>query len=131
MVPFDLFGTPWVLFRDETGAAACIKDSCAHRACPLSLGKVINGQVQCAYHGWEFDSSGTCTKMPSTKLCSGVGVAALPCFEKHGFVWVWPGEEPPKELPPDYTAPPPGFDVHAEIMVSRGHGCWGRAGCDL
>lgn len=38
MVPFDLFGVPWVLFRDKHGAPSCIKDSCAHRACPLSLG---------------------------------------------------------------------------------------------
>ena len=36
---FELFGEPWVLFRDEKGAAACVKDECAHRACPLSLGK--------------------------------------------------------------------------------------------
>lgn len=40
LIPFELFGEPWVLFRDETGAAACVKDECAHRACPLSLGKV-------------------------------------------------------------------------------------------
>lgn len=47
LVPFDLFGESWVLFRDEKGAAACIKDTCAHRACPLSLGKVTDGQVGC------------------------------------------------------------------------------------
>lgn len=117
MVPFDLFGVPWVLFRDEHGAPTCIKDSCAHRACPLSLGKVINGHVQCPYHGWEFDGSGACTKMPSTRMCPGVGVAALPCVEKDGFVWVWPGDGPPHDLPPDFTAPPAGYDVHAEIMV--------------
>jgi len=117
MVPFDLFGVPWVLFRDEHGAPACIKDSCAHRACPLSLGKVVNGQVQCAYHGWEFDGSGACTKMPSARLCPGVAVSALPCVEKDGFVWVWPGDGPPSELPPDFAAPPPGYEVHAEIMV--------------
>ena len=51
MVPIDLFGEPWVLFRDESGAAACVRDECAHRACPLSLGRVIDGRVQCAYHG--------------------------------------------------------------------------------
>lgn len=40
LIPFELLGEPWVLFRDETGAAACVKDECAHRACPLSLGTV-------------------------------------------------------------------------------------------
>jgi len=46
MVPIELFGEPWVLFRDEHGAAACVRDECAHRACPLSLGNVIDGRVQ-------------------------------------------------------------------------------------
>ena len=36
-LPFELFGEPWVLFRDASGAPACVKDECAHRACPLSL----------------------------------------------------------------------------------------------
>ena len=37
MVTMELFGEPWVLFRDAQGLAACVKDACAHRACPLSL----------------------------------------------------------------------------------------------
>lgn len=36
LVPFDLMGVPWVLFRDQTGSPACLLDACAHRACPLS-----------------------------------------------------------------------------------------------
>ncbi len=51
LVPFDLCGEPWVLFRDERGQPACIKDQCAHRACPLSAGKMVEGQVMCPYHG--------------------------------------------------------------------------------
>ncbi len=69
-----------------------------HRACPLSLGKVIDGKVSCAYHGWEFNGAGECTKMPSTMQCSHIGVAALPCVEKDGFVWVWPGLGAPPEV---------------------------------
>lgn len=103
-------------FRDASGAASCIKDECAHRACPLSLGKVIDGKVSCAYHGWEFDSDGACTKMPSTKHCRGVGVAALPTVEKDGFVWVWPGDAAPTQVP-DFSKPPEGYQVHAEVMV--------------
>lgn len=46
LVPFDLFGQAWVLFRDARGVAACVRDQCAHRACPLSLGRVVDGKVQ-------------------------------------------------------------------------------------
>jgi len=37
MVTMELFGEPWVMFREAQGLAACVKDACAHRACPLSL----------------------------------------------------------------------------------------------
>ncbi|GLI60511.1 hypothetical protein VaNZ11_002675 [Volvox africanus] len=117
LVPFELFGEPWVMFRDEKGQPACIKDECAHRACPLSLGKVVEGQVVCAYHGWEFNGDGHCTKMPSTPHCRNVGVSALPCAEKDGFIWVWPGDGLPAQTLPDFARPPEGFQVHAEIMV--------------
>lgn len=55
-------------------------------------------QVSCAYHGWQFDGDGSCTKMPSTVHCRNVSVAALPCVEKDGFIWVWPGEGVPPEV---------------------------------
>ena len=51
MVPFELFGQAWVLFRDAEGRPACVRDECAHRACPLSLGRVVEGQLECPYHG--------------------------------------------------------------------------------
>ena len=58
MIPFDLFNVPWVAFRDEKGSAGCIKDECAHIApCPVSLGKLVDGKVQCPYHGWEYGTN--------------------------------------------------------------------------
>ena len=49
-------GQPIVLFRDASGTAAALEDRCAHRNAPLSLGRVCNGRLQCAYHGWEYDA---------------------------------------------------------------------------
>lgn len=51
MVPIELFNETWVLFRDQDGKPACVRDECAHRACPLSLGRVVDGQIECPYHG--------------------------------------------------------------------------------
>jgi len=68
LVPLELFGEPWVLFRRSDGQPSCIRDSCSHRACPLSLGKVNDGEVSCAYHGWSFNGHGECTAMPSMCL---------------------------------------------------------------
>ena len=50
-VPIDCFEQPWVIFRGEDGKPGCVRNTCAHRACPLDLGSVNNGRIQCPYHG--------------------------------------------------------------------------------
>ena len=122
LVPFELLGQAWVLFRDETGSVACVRDECAHRACPLSLGRVIEGRIQCPYHGWEYTGAGECVSMPSTRQCGGVCVSSLTCQESDGFVFVWPGTGPVPELP-TLATPPEGYVIHAEIEVQPLYFC--------
>jgi len=117
MIPFDLFGTSFVLFRDEAGAPSCVFDECAHRACPLSLGSVQDGQISCAYHGWQFDRTGACTKMPSTAFCKGVTIQSLNTSEKDGMIWVWAGEMEPFRAIPDIGQSPDGHTVHSELVL--------------
>ena len=81
-----------VLWRDATGGVQAFADQCPHRGARLSLGRVTpQGQLECPYHGWQFEGSGQCTHVP-----------ALPAFappathcarrheacEAHGLVWV-------------------------------------------
>lgn len=129
-VSFELFGQPWVLFRNEAGEPACVKDECAHRACPLSLGKVIDGNIQCAYHGWQYNQQGRCVSMPSTVACPNIGVSSMACKEEAGFVLVWPGQGPEPAVP--NLAPPEGFQIHAEIEVCARNGFYtwaSQCGC--
>lgn len=96
-----ILGEPIVLFRDGAGKAAALVDRCPHRNVQLSLGAVTNGQLQCPYHGWEFDGSGACSKIPS--LIAGEGIPSTakcgtyPVVEQHGYLWVWVGDAPPPE----------------------------------
>ncbi|OAE27387.1 hypothetical protein AXG93_2015s1140 [Marchantia polymorpha subsp. ruderalis] len=40
-------------------------DACPHRTAPLSEGRIHeSGHLQCSYHGWTFNSSGSCTMIP-------------------------------------------------------------------
>ena len=132
MIPFDLFNVPWVAFRDADGAAGCVKDECAHRACPISLGKLVDGRVQCPYHGWEYTTGGECVKMPSIKkLLPNVYVDAAPVVERDGLLYVWAGRwsedggegaagkaRAAEMLESGAShATPPGFDVMAEVTV--------------
>mmetsp|Transcript_32524 Transcript_32524/g.45104 ORF Transcript_32524/g.45104 Transcript_32524/m.45104 type:complete len:531 (-) Transcript_32524:231-1823(-) len=117
LIPLDLFGKSWVLFRDAAGKASCLMDECAHRACPLSLGSVSEGQVACAYHGWKFDGAGACTEMPSSPMCSGVNVQSLPIEEKDGFIFIWAGEDREPDLNIPDLRPPEGYTIHSEITM--------------
>lgn len=115
MVPMECFEEPWVLFRGKDGKPGCVQNTCAHRACPLDLGSINEGRIQCPYHGWEYSTDGTCEKMPSTKF-RNVKIRALPCFEQEGMIWIWPGDDPPASNLPSLL-PPSGFQIHAEIVM--------------
>ncbi|XP_006662080.1 LOW QUALITY PROTEIN: chlorophyllide a oxygenase, chloroplastic [Oryza brachyantha] len=115
MVPIDCFEEQWVIFRGKDGRPGCVQNTCAHRACPLHLGSVSEGRIQCPYHGWEYSTDGKCEKMPSTKMLD-VRIRSLPCFEQEGMVWIWPGNDPPKSTIPSLL-PPSGFTIHAEIVM--------------
>jgi phenylpropionate dioxygenase-like ring-hydroxylating dioxygenase large terminal subunit len=43
-------------WRDGTGNLSCLPDKCPHRGVELSKGKVLNGHLQCPFHGFEYDT---------------------------------------------------------------------------
>ncbi len=101
--PFLLNGLPLVTFRDSSGQSVALLDRCAHRNAPLSAGRVIDGNIRCHYHGWEFDGAGTCKAVPG--LCGepdhpGRRVPSFACRDSQGWLWVYseanvtPGREP-------------------------------------
>ncbi len=62
--PFELLGEKIVLWLNESGVPAAVRDRCCHRSARLSQGKVIDGNIRCPYHGWSFNGSGACVKVP-------------------------------------------------------------------
>lgn len=50
-------GRKIVLWRTGGGLAAW-EDLCVHRGAQLSLGRIVDGCLQCPYHGWTYDGSG-------------------------------------------------------------------------
>src|ERR1039457_1434555 len=60
-----ILGIPVVFFRNREGLASALLDRCPHRNVPLSLGSIARaGNIQCAYHGWQFDGQGQCQLVP-------------------------------------------------------------------
>lgn len=79
-------------------------DVCIHRGGPLSGGKVKRGCVECPYHGWQFDETGACVKIPANRdevpIPKKARVDTYPCVERYGFIWVFLGDLPEDERPP-------------------------------
>ena len=89
--PFTLLGEKIVLWKGADGKPAALRDRCCHRTAQLSKGFVENGNIVCGYHGWNYDASGACVKIPQapgTAIPSGASVPAYHCEEKYGYVWV-------------------------------------------
>jgi phenylpropionate dioxygenase-like ring-hydroxylating dioxygenase large terminal subunit len=90
----ELLGVPWVVARLSGGLAAFV-DRCPHRFAPMSAGRVVDGVLECAYHGWRFRGDGGCTTIPA--LGPGAHLPARACLapaavvaEKYGLVWIAP-----------------------------------------
>jgi len=61
---FWLLGIPLVAFR-VAGKPVVLNDRCPHRRAPLSSGSLVDGAIECPYHGWRFDLDGACVAIPS------------------------------------------------------------------
>jgi vanillate O-demethylase monooxygenase subunit len=85
-------GQPMVLFRGQDDKATALEDFCPHRGAPLSLGFVREGQLVCGYHGLTLACDGHVASMPGQRTASFPRARAFPVVERHGFVWVWPGD---------------------------------------
>ncbi|CAN6476346.1 unnamed protein product [Victoria cruziana] len=133
----------------EDGKWQVFDDLCPHRLAPLSEGRIDrNGRLQCVYHGWCFDGSGSCKYIPqapqdgppvhtSKRACA----FAYPSIEQNGIVWFWPSTDPqykdigeklkppllPKVDHPSYTSLlasrdiPYGYEVLIENLMDPAH----------
>lgn len=98
-----LLDTPLVLFRNQSESAGALLDRCPHRNVPLSLGAVKGENLECVYHGWQFDRRGICQAVPGLvdeHKSTGRRVPAFAVREQDGFVWVYATPEvEPKRAP--------------------------------
>ncbi|MBL8384717.1 MAG: aromatic ring-hydroxylating dioxygenase subunit alpha [Burkholderiales bacterium] len=85
-------GQAIVFYRAEGGAVAALEDFCPHRGAALSLGRVTEGRLVCGYHGLEMGPDGRTLAMPCQRVQKFPAIRAYPVIERHGFIWVWPGD---------------------------------------
>jgi phenylpropionate dioxygenase-like ring-hydroxylating dioxygenase large terminal subunit len=100
-----LFGQDIVIWRKQDNSLAAIDARCPHMGASLAVGRVVDDAVECPYHGFLYDSAGTCIKTPLRSeealiprtLCNRSYAVA----DKAGWVFLFWGEtaDATKEIP--------------------------------
>lgn len=118
MLAKKMLGEPLLLGRDSEGKVFAMRDICPHQAVPLSEGSFNGKEVMCCFHGWCFDTAGTCTAIPSLveeqeSLACKIKVKSYPVREVLGAVWVYFGDKT-EDLPEVPYAPGLGDNLYEQ-----------------
>lgn len=82
-----------VIYRTRAGNPVGLSNRCAHHHFPLSKGRIIDDRVECGYHGFTFDCTGVCTRIPGqVRIPEKVRVRSYPVVERWKWIWVWMGD---------------------------------------
>jgi phenylpropionate dioxygenase-like ring-hydroxylating dioxygenase large terminal subunit len=98
--PVRLFGEDLVIFKDDKGRYGLVGRRCPHRGTDLAYGRLEDGGLRCAFHGWLFDVNGKCMQTPAepddSNLRANIRAKSYPVVEKSGilFAYMGPGEPP-------------------------------------
>jgi phenylpropionate dioxygenase-like ring-hydroxylating dioxygenase large terminal subunit len=122
--PVRLLGQDLVLWRSNEGLCAW-PDFCLHRGARLSGGRVQDWCLVCPYHGWNYDASGRCVRIPAHPAQPPPARARAVTYcvkEMYGLVWVCIGA--PRADVPVFTeyADSSFRKVHAGPYLFRAHG---------
>lgn len=113
-----LYGRDVVIWRTASAVAAG-DDLCSHHGAKLSLGKVCNNRLRCPYHGWEYDETGVCTRIPAeprTRIPKYARINTMYATVEYGdLIWVHPNQ-------PDGLKPPslPHYEDPEYSVLSAG-----------
>jgi phenylpropionate dioxygenase-like ring-hydroxylating dioxygenase large terminal subunit len=122
-------GTRVVLFRGRDGIPHALLDRCPHRGAALSLGRVVDGCIECPFHGWRFESNGATVRVPwnpDAKL-QNLRATPVPARELAGQLWIYTAtiDNPPDEPTVNEYLLDPGIRVSGQVIEWRAH--WTRA----
>ena len=92
----ELLGEGYIVTKVD-GHISVFLDRCPHRNARLSDGRVVEGNVECPYHGWRFDNHGRCSLIPAL----GPGATVPPTShltkvataQRYDLLWISP-EDP-------------------------------------
>lgn len=87
---------PVLLVRADDGNVRAFLNACRHRGTRLACEQAGKTKLfVCPFHAWSFNRAGELVGMPEEHTFGEVdraalGLATLPCEERHGLIWVKP-----------------------------------------
>lgn len=115
-------GKTLVMWRARTGEVVAFDGRCRHKRFPLAEGKLLDNDVlECAYHGFCYDSTGACTSIPAkgdSEPPKSAQLRRYPVTERDGMVWVWPGQ-PEQAAQVEVPGSPELVDEHWDTVASE------------
>lgn len=92
------------VWRNEQDEVCCVDDRCCHRGASLGCGRVVNGDIECPFHGFIFGKDGKARFIPANghkkPIPPSMKVKAYSTYEAFGFIWLWYGDEDKKTAKP-------------------------------
>lgn len=110
-VPVGAGGRAFVVVRLRPGGAvSAFPSRCPHRLVPLAAATVVDGRLQCPFHGWRYDDEGRCVDIPSLAADGTPPPRAdlqVPWAveERHSWIWLAP-DRTTTALPPRHAGEP-------------------------
>lgn len=113
-VGFRVLNESLVAWRGKDGKPNVVNDRCPHRHARLSAGRVLGGDLQCAWHGVRFNGHGQCSLIPwepdDSHYRHELKIPGYPAQVLGEWIWAYLGD-------PDKFAPPPLEDVVPEELL--------------
>jgi nitrite reductase/ring-hydroxylating ferredoxin subunit len=133
LVPGDVrrlraFDEELVLFRTRSGEPRLLDAYCSHLGAHLAEGgRVIGENLRCPFHGWQYDGSGACVKIPyCERIPPRARVRSWAIVERNHMILAWhdaEGKPPGWEVPvlPEFGDPgwtePRTFEIEVAVHM--------------
>lgn len=99
-----------VVYRTQSGDVHAMVPYCKHMGADLSLGDVVDDELRCPFHHWQYGADGVCSKIPSgDRIPRQARLRTFPVADKWGLIWVFWGPEP--------LYPVPSFDADGDETI--------------
>ena len=95
IIPVMVWHQAIAVYRDTSGELHALEDACPHKGVALHKGEIQGCHLLCPYHGWEFNGSGDCVKIPyfpPDQKLPPAKARSYPVREKYDLIWIFPGD---------------------------------------